>query len=150
MNNFPRRARIDLMTPEELALFNMIGEVEKLGAHPLLTDVVVLLGDARSKLADWVDLQSDPSPANENQSMDCRTALLTLLDQVDYTAGNCRPNEMVGAVLDKRVIALCRESAQPALAADTALPSGDCPFCVGNEPHLREHCYREIRRAAKA
>lgn len=50
--------------------------------------------------------------------MDCRTALLTLLDQVDYTAGNCRMNEMVGAVLDKRVIALCREAAQHTLAPD--------------------------------
>lgn len=82
--------------------------------------------------------------------MDCRTALLTLLDQVDYTAGACRPNEMVGAVLDKRVIELCREAAQHQLAADAALPVGDCPFCVRGEAHLKEHCYREIRRAAKA
>lgn len=82
--------------------------------------------------------------------MDCRTALLTLLDQVDYTAGNCRPNEMVGAVLDKRVIALCREAAQQTLAADAALPSGDCPFCLRGEWHLQKHCSREIRRAAEA
>lgn len=56
MPDFPRRIRLDLMTPEELAIFNMVGEIEKLGAHPLLTDVVVLLGEARGKLADWVDL----------------------------------------------------------------------------------------------
>ncbi len=36
--------------------------------------------------------------------MDCKTALLTLLDQVDYTSGACRVNEMVGAVLPKEVI----------------------------------------------
>jgi hypothetical protein len=54
----PRRIRLDLMTPEELALYNMVGEIEKLGAHPLLTHCVVLLGDARSKLSDWVDLQA--------------------------------------------------------------------------------------------
>lgn len=93
-------------------------------------------------LANWLSTQ--------REGMDCRTALLTLLDQVDYTTGNCRPNEMVGAVLDKRVIQLCREAAQKQLAAETALPVGDCPFCLNNEPHLKEHCYREIRRAAKA
>ncbi len=42
--------------------------------------------------------------------MDCRTALLTVLDQVDYTAGNCRQTEMVGACLAKEVIALAREA----------------------------------------
>jgi len=40
--------------------------------------------------------------------MDCRTALLTVLDQVDYTNGACRVTEMVGAVLPKEVIALAR------------------------------------------
>lgn len=55
-DDIPRYVRIDLMTLEELAIYNVIGEIEKLGAHPLLTDVVILLGEARSKLADWVDL----------------------------------------------------------------------------------------------
>ncbi len=53
----PRRARLDLMTPEELSIWGIVGQIEKLGAHPLLTDVVVLLGEARAKLSDWVDLQ---------------------------------------------------------------------------------------------
>lgn len=51
----PRRSRIDLMKPEELAIRSCIIEVEKLGAHSLLTDCVSLLGDAQSKLADWFD-----------------------------------------------------------------------------------------------
>jgi hypothetical protein len=42
--------------------------------------------------------------------MDCRDALLTLLDQVDYTVGNCMPNDMVAAVLPQEVITLCREA----------------------------------------
>ena len=42
--------------------------------------------------------------------MDCRTALLTVLDQVDYTKGNCGVTEMVGAVLPKEVIALARKA----------------------------------------
>jgi hypothetical protein len=37
-------------------------------------------------------------------------ALRLLLDQVDYMKGNCAPTEMVGAVLDKSVIAVCRAS----------------------------------------
>lgn len=58
MNTIPRRAFLNKSTPEELLLRKAIAEVENLGAHPLLTDVVVLLGQARDKLADWVDLQS--------------------------------------------------------------------------------------------
>lgn len=42
--------------------------------------------------------------------MDCRTALLTVLDQVDYTNGACGLTEMVGAVLQKEVIALARKA----------------------------------------
>ena len=59
MNDIPRRNRLDLLTPTELSLFNMVVEVESLGAHPLLTDVVILLGQARNKLADWVELPAD-------------------------------------------------------------------------------------------
>lgn len=55
MSVFPRRARIDLMIPEEKAIYDCVQAVESLGAHPLLTDTVVLLGEARSKLADWVE-----------------------------------------------------------------------------------------------
>lgn len=55
LDNIPRRHKLWLMTPEELAIFNLIGEVEKLGAHPLLTDTVVKLQEAREKLADWID-----------------------------------------------------------------------------------------------
>jgi len=42
--------------------------------------------------------------------VDTATALRVLLDQVDYTAKACRPNEMVGAVLSREVIAMCREA----------------------------------------
>lgn len=37
-------------------------------------------------------------------------ALRTILDQVDYTSGACRPNELVGAVLPTEVIQLCKDS----------------------------------------
>jgi hypothetical protein len=57
-NEIPRRSRLDLVTPEEKALYEMVWQIEKLGAHVLLTDVVVLLGRAREKLADWVELNA--------------------------------------------------------------------------------------------
>lgn len=66
-NDIPRRNRFDLMTPEEKSIYEMVGEVEKLGAHPLLTDCVVLLDEARAKLADWVDEQA----AQQGRAVDC-------------------------------------------------------------------------------
>jgi|WetSurMetagenome_2_1015567.scaffolds.fasta_scaffold1507625_1 hypothetical protein len=55
MQDFPRRKQLDKMEPEELALFALTQQIEKMGAHPLLTDVVILLGEAREKLGAYVD-----------------------------------------------------------------------------------------------
>ena len=55
MNNIPRRVRLDHSTVAELAIRTAVYEVEKLGAHPLLTDAVILLDQAREKVADYVD-----------------------------------------------------------------------------------------------
>ncbi len=54
--DFPRRCDLLQLTPAELVLRNAMLEIEALGAHPLLTDVVCLLDQAREKLADWVEL----------------------------------------------------------------------------------------------
>lgn len=54
---FPRRNRVDLWTPAEKAIQAAVDEVEKAGADPLLTDAVILLSQARSKVADYVDKQ---------------------------------------------------------------------------------------------
>lgn len=54
-NTIPRRNRIDLMTPAELAIRNAMIAVETVGADVLLTDAVILLGQARDKVADFVD-----------------------------------------------------------------------------------------------
>lgn len=37
-------------------------------------------------------------------------ALLLLLDQVDYTNGNCSLTEMVAAVLPREIIVIAREA----------------------------------------
>jgi hypothetical protein len=52
--------------------------------------------------------------------MDVESALRTLLDHVDYTAGNCAPNEMVGALVPAQVINLCREALKT--AKEVAMP----------------------------
>lgn len=55
--NFPRRSRIDLDTPPEAAIRKAIDAVEDAGAHPLLTEAVNLLGQAKDKVSDFVELE---------------------------------------------------------------------------------------------
>lgn len=68
--DFPRRACMEHMVPAELAIGDAIEAVEKSGCHPLLTDAVVLLAQARDKVADFVDLPraADPAPASVSGS----------------------------------------------------------------------------------
>lgn len=50
-----RRARLDLNTPAERAVYDAMLEVEKLPADVRLTEAVTLLGKARDLVADYVD-----------------------------------------------------------------------------------------------
>lgn len=59
VDGIPRRIRIDLYTPAETAIKNAVDAVEMTGAHPLLTDAVILLGQAKDKVSDFVDLQDE-------------------------------------------------------------------------------------------
>lgn len=54
-NDIPRRAFVNKMIPAELSIRESVQSVERLAAHPLLTDAVVMLGDAQRKVADWYD-----------------------------------------------------------------------------------------------
>jgi hypothetical protein len=49
-----------------------------------------------------------------------RTAVLLVLDSADYTAGNCRANEMVGAVLPREIIVQLRNAVYPLPAPPVA------------------------------
>lgn len=51
-----RRCRIDLLTPAETAIRGAMLAVERAGCHPLLTDAVNLLEQAKNKVADFVEL----------------------------------------------------------------------------------------------
>lgn len=61
-----RRSRIDKMIPGELAIREAIRVVEEAGCHPDLTKVVVMLGEAQSKLADWYDLGASGSSNHQS------------------------------------------------------------------------------------
>ncbi len=56
VDGFPRRSRLDCQTPVEAAIRKAVDAVEAAGAHPLLTDAVILLGDALAKVADFTEL----------------------------------------------------------------------------------------------
>ena len=50
-----RRNRLDLMTPAELAIYNAMQEVEKMGADIRLTKATIALSDAKKFVADYID-----------------------------------------------------------------------------------------------
>lgn len=52
---FPRRCYINKLVPAEKAISDAISAVEELGADTLLTDAVILLGQAKDKVSDYVD-----------------------------------------------------------------------------------------------
>lgn len=54
-NVVPRRNRIDLNTPAEMAIRAAVDAVEILRADSRLTEIVLMLDRAREKLADFVD-----------------------------------------------------------------------------------------------
>ena len=54
-DNIPRRIRIDLNVPAELAIRKAMEAVEDLPADSRLTAAVVLLGDAKDWVSDYVD-----------------------------------------------------------------------------------------------
>lgn len=51
----PRRCDINRYTPAEKAIREAMGAVEEMGADVLLTDAVVLLSQAKDRVADFVD-----------------------------------------------------------------------------------------------
>jgi hypothetical protein len=54
-NEIPRRNRLDLSTPAELAIYNAMEEVEKAGADKRLTDALNLLAQAKNLIADYIE-----------------------------------------------------------------------------------------------
>lgn len=61
-NEIPRRCQTDQWTPAERAIQAAVDEVEQMGADERLTRAVVLLGEARSAVADFVDATPEKEP----------------------------------------------------------------------------------------
>jgi hypothetical protein len=59
-NEIPRRNQINRWTAAERAIAAAVEEVERAGADVRLTDAVVLLGEARQSVADYVDGVAGP------------------------------------------------------------------------------------------
>ena len=57
MENLPRRNQLDLLTPAELAIFEAMQAVEKIGADEKLTEAVIILQKARDLVADFIEEQ---------------------------------------------------------------------------------------------
>lgn len=51
----PRRSRLDLNVPAELAIINAVNEIEKMGCDVRLTDAINLLHQAKGLVSDHVD-----------------------------------------------------------------------------------------------
>lgn len=54
----PRRNRLDLNTPAELAIYNAMQEVEKMPANVKLTEAVTLLAKSKDLVSDFVDSET--------------------------------------------------------------------------------------------
>ena len=70
-NEIPRRSKLWKYTAEEAAIRSAILLVEEMGAHPLLTEAVILLGQAKDKVSDFVDLKSNSSQNEDATCPDC-------------------------------------------------------------------------------
>jgi len=57
----PRRAYLEKQVPAERAIREAIDAVESLPADTRLTDAVVLLGQAKDKVSDYIDAQLFPA-----------------------------------------------------------------------------------------
>jgi hypothetical protein len=66
-NEIPRRIRIDLMSPAELAIRAAVMAVEAAGADVRLTRAINLLHEAQEQVADFVDAATDTTPAKESK-----------------------------------------------------------------------------------
>jgi hypothetical protein len=74
--NQPRRNNLQLMTPIEHTIFDIMQDVEKLGADILLTQAITKLHEARELVADYIDrpikfLAIEEVAAKYGQNINC-------------------------------------------------------------------------------
>ncbi len=62
-----RRNRMDLMLPAELAIFNAMQEIEKIGADMRLTEAQILLTKAKDFVSDFIEETGFSVDANDSK-----------------------------------------------------------------------------------
>ena len=72
VDDIPRRHRIDHLIPAELAITSAMNAVEHLGADVLLTEAVILLQEARNKVADFLEAEPTEEEGQRNFEQLCR------------------------------------------------------------------------------
>lgn len=123
----PRRNRVYEWTPAERAIQDAVDVVERAGAHPLLTDAVTLLAEARAKVADFVDGPDDPMTRLRSQEP---RLLLRNLWTERYWCGCRRESRWdrcerhVHLELDEEPLTQAEEARRAA-----PVPAAPAPFC---------------------
>lgn len=123
-NGTPRRNRIDLSTPAESAIRQAIIAVEEAGCDPLLTDAVVLLSQAKNKVADFIDIEISGLETWVVQLIEHNncTRIQLIVNKVEYEWNYVKD-------LDMNIQSVC--------------DSLGCKFLSRTDPHIE---YRTIQR----
>ncbi|HEY9751217.1 MAG TPA: hypothetical protein V6C63_21210 [Allocoleopsis sp.] len=65
IDGIPCRCQMNLWTPAKTAIWQAIQAVESVGAHPFLTEAVILLGQAKDKVSDYIEQDENLVKASE-------------------------------------------------------------------------------------
>ena len=84
----PRRCYLEELTPEEREIRDLVGAIEHLGAHPLLTTTVIQLMKAGESLADWVDIGLRDKAIAALSTDPERPSVVADLDRADHNPPN--------------------------------------------------------------
>ncbi|MFA6729230.1 MAG: hypothetical protein WCS17_13600 [Prevotella sp.] len=80
---------MDLNTPTELKIREVVSDVESLGCDTLLTEAIILLDRAREKVADFVDAQRAKEEIEHEEDM-------KIFDEIDKLLKSGDKPDMLG------------------------------------------------------
>ena len=79
-HEFPRRMRVDLMKPAELAIRNAVIEIEKMAPDVRLTNAQILLGQAKDLVSNFIDNVPSETPTLAEENNRLREALEKIIE----------------------------------------------------------------------
>jgi hypothetical protein len=93
-DGWPTRADLQLMSPAEEAIYHASQVLELAGAHPLLTRATILLGEARSLVADFIEGETEVpvDPKDMQECVECgkESFIISPLDPCDGFCWSCK------------------------------------------------------------